>query len=465
MRIPFAVLAALCVAGCDVATIQPRPQQAVAARFSASAPQSGTAADMNWMTQFGDPSLMQLLRLAANASPDLRTAAANVMSARALAGEASAALYPSITGTAQATVEGAQDRGKETSRSALVDASWEIDMFGKVRDTTRASRLRARAEEYDYAGAYVTLAAEVADTYIEYRACRSYEAVYREALKSQQQTLGVTRELVGAGMGAETEVSLASANASSAEISASDQAANCEIVAQSMATLVGAPQNQVRSILGDGASLPATRAFRVSAVPSDMLRQRADVASAEARFAAELLDMRVAKAELYPSLTLGGTVTATNPSSWNFGPALSLPIFDGGQRREAVRGANADAILSAESYRATVLSAIEEVENALTRLNTASRNLDSAASLVAQYQEYFDTTDEEWRVGWTTLLAREEARRQVQSARLTQISQRETVLRQWVALYKAVGGGWQRPTAPATNTATQTPQVDAAPET
>lgn len=447
MRFHYALAAALSVAGCDVATIQPQQQQAVAVQFTSSAPRTGSALDMNWMTRFGDASLMQLLQIAAKSSPDLRSAAANVLSARATAGQSAAELSPTVTGSASGTRAGGEDAATSNSHSALVDASWEIDMFGKAANSSRADRLRARASEYDYAGAYVTLAAEVADAYIEYRACRASEGVYREALQSQRQTLASTRELVGAGMNAATEVALARANASSAEISLSDQAASCEIIAQSMATLVGAPQSQVRGILGDGAGLPAARPFRVTSVPSDMLRQRADVASAEASFAAELLDMRVAKAELYPSLSLGGSVTASTASSWSFGPALNLPIFDGGKSRAAVRGANADAMLAAETYRTTVLEAVEEVENALTRLNTASRNLDSAGAMVGQYQEYFNTADEEWRVGWTTLLDREEARRHVQTAKLTQISQRETLLRQWIALFKAMGGGWERPAA------------------
>ncbi|MFD1796937.1 efflux transporter outer membrane subunit [Paracoccus aurantiacus] len=455
MRFQYAFVAALSVAGCDVPTVEPRPQQAVAAQFTSAVPRSGPALDMNWMTKFGDASLTQLLRLAAQSSPDLRTAAANVLSARAQAGQTAADLYPSVTGQASGTRSGGDDQATGNSHSGLVDASWEVDMFGKLSNSTRADRLRARAEEYDFAGAYVTLAAEVGDAYIEYRACRASEAVYRDAVASQKQTLSSTQELAGSGLSADSELALARANVSSAEISLADQAADCEVVAQSLATLVGAPQNQVRSILGTGSALPIVKGFRVTSVPSDMLRQRSDVAAAEANFAAELLDMKVAKADLYPSLTLDGSVTVTDPSSWSFGPALDLPIFDGGQRREAVRGANADAILAAETYRSTVLTAVEEVENALTRISAASSNVQTAGAMVGQYQEYFNTADEEWRVGWSTLLDREEARRQVQTAQLTQISQRETVLRQWIALYKAVGGGWSRP-APKTQPQTQT---------
>lgn len=109
---------------------------------------------------------------------------------------------------------------------------------------------------------------------------------------------------------------------------------------------------------------------------------------------------------------------------------------------------NAEALSAAETYRSTVLSAVEEAENALTKLNTASRNLGSARTLVEQYTLYFAAIDEEWKAGGISLLDREDARRQLQSAKLTQISQRETMLRQWIALYKSVGGGWNRPPKP-----------------
>jgi NodT family efflux transporter outer membrane factor (OMF) lipoprotein len=271
------------------------------------------------------------------------------------------------------------------------------------------------------------------------------EGVYREALGSQRQTLEATQNLVGAGLRADSDLSLARANVANSEIAHQSQRAECRVLAQSLATVVGVSQDRVDAILARGGGLPAARGFRVAEVPADMLRQRPDVAAAERDFAAALLDVRVAQADLWPSLTLGGSVTLSDPQSWTFGPSLSLPIFDAGQRRNAVRGANADAIIAAETYRATVLTAVAEAEGALTLLNAASRNLRSAGTLVDQYRAYFATVDADWQEGAATLLDREEARRQVQTAQVTLITQRETLIRQWIALYKAVGGGWTPP--------------------
>ncbi|MGP3698214.1 efflux transporter outer membrane subunit [Rhodobacter sp. NSM] len=436
------LLPAVALAACGVATIEPDAAAAVSRHYGTATPEASATLDLGWWSQVGDPQLTRLLTLARNSSPDLKTAAANVLAARATAGQTGADLYPSVTGEVSATVSGGEETSRITSRTGLVDASWEVDLFGRARDATKADTLRARSEEASFAGAYVSLAAEIADGYVRYRACRMVEDVYRDAVTSQIQTLRSTEDLVAAGMSATADRSLARANVASARISLETQKADCTVIAQTIATAAGIPQAEGRAILASGGGLPSARPFKVSSVPADLLRQRPDVVAAELDFSATLLDVDVAKADLYPSLTLGGTVTATDASSWSFGPALSLPIFDGGRRRAAVRSANAEALASAESYRATVFTAVGEVEEALTRLAASEKNLSNAGTLVAEYQDYFDAIDNDWEAGGATLLDREDARRQVQSALITRITQRENLLRQWIALYKAVGGGW-----------------------
>ncbi|KAA8606864.1 hypothetical protein AL036_13040 [Salipiger aestuarii] len=444
------VLCAVCaLAGCGVPVVRPDARQAVAARFDAAVPQAGTDLDVDWWSRVGDTQLTQMLTLSRARSPDLRTAAANVLSARAQAGQSGADLYPDVTGTLSASVDETELAGRTESRSALLDASWEIDLFGKLRNNARAAKVRARAEDVAYAGSYVSLAAEVADGYVDYRACKLAEAEYRDALSSQQDTLTATRSLVDAGMSASSDLSLAQANVANAQITLTSQQADCKVAAQSLSRVVGVSQGQIDALLAKGGGLPSARTFRIASVPADMLRQRPDVIEAEQRFAAALLDMKVARANLYPSLTLSGSVTHSDTRSWSFGPALSLPIFDGGAKRASVGVANSDALIAAENYRSTVLTAVSEVDGALTRLEAARANLTSAETLVQQYQAYFDALDEDWRAGGASLLDREDARRQVQSARITRISQRQALLVQWITLYKAVGGGWVPPTAAA----------------
>jgi multidrug efflux system outer membrane protein len=454
MKTAIALLGACCVlTGCSVALIRPDAEQAVARHYATAVPASGTTLDVNWWSRTGDAQLADMLSLAQANSPDLRSAAASVMAARARAGQSSANLFPDVTTTASSSVSDSKAGGRTNSRTALVDASWEIDLFGQTRNSTRAAVSRAEAEELSYTGSYVSLSAEVANDYVDYRACKLAEAEYRSALASQRDTVSATRSLVDAGLSAPADLSLAQANVASAEINLSNQRADCQVVAQSLTKVVGVTQGQINAILNRGGGLPATRPFRVASVPADMLRQRPDVLEAEKLFAAALLDLKVAQANLFPSLVLGGNVTLSDPTSWTFGPALSLPVLDGGSSRAGVRVANADAITAAESYRATILTAVAEVEGALTRLGAARANLASAENLVKQYQSYFNAVDADWKTGSASLLDREDARRQLQSARITRIGQRKALLVHWITLYKAVGGGWlPTPSADATQT-------------
>ena len=445
MQIFKPLILTLSLAGCSIPIVQPDANQSVAARYTSAVPPASQRLDVDWWTRIGDASLTELLTLAHSQSPDLRTAAARVMSARARVGQSSADLYPEATGEASATVSDGENTARtETSRVGL-DASWEIDLFASARNGLAADQARARSEEASFSGAYVTLAAEVADTYVQYRACRMTERIYSETLSSRRDSLNSTRELFGSGLAPQSDLALARASVATSEISLESQRADCRVLAQSLATVVGVEQTRVDAILANGGGLPGARPFAIAPVPAEMLRQRPDVVAAEYDLAGELLDLKVTQADLYPSLRLNGSVTLSDPSSWSFGPVLSLPIFDAGARQAAVRSANADAIIAAEAYRSAVLNAVAEVEGALTRLSAATANAGSAATLVSQYRAYFEAVDQEWRAGGTTLLDREEAVRLLQSAQITQISQREAQIRQWIALYKAVGGGWVRP--------------------
>jgi NodT family efflux transporter outer membrane factor (OMF) lipoprotein len=440
------IAALILLTGCSAPTVAPDATQPTPTQFSSAAPQGHATLEIDWWSQINDAQLTELQLLAKSGSPDLRSAAAQVMAARARAGQDAEAMWPSLTGQASVTDAQSDTTEQTRTRKAGLDASWEVGLFGRASKAAKAERLRAKAEDFAFAGAHVSLSAEVADAYMQFRACRMIEQVYREAVNSQGETIGATERLVSAGLRAESDLALARANRASARILLDSQEADCRVLAQTLAVLTGSPQDRVDAILAKGFGMPGIKGFRVTEVPADMLRQRPDIAEAELTFAASLRDLGVAKADLFPSLTLGGTVSLAEPSGWSFGPALSLPFLDGGQRRAAVRLANADAIMAAEAYRSAVLAAVAEAEAALTRLNAALRNMGSAGTLVKEYTAYFAAIDADWQAGRVSLLEREDARRQVQTARITQISQQLALSRQWIALYKAMGGGWQRPT-------------------
>lgn len=439
------LISVLALSACAAAIVPPAPQQAVSARFAAGAPQAASAIDLNWWGQFDDAQLTDLLRLADANSPSLRSAAAAVMKARAVAGQGDAGLAPVLTADLARSVTKQADTARATDDTAKFDASWEIDLFGKARQTAEAAHLSAAAEEAAFRGAHVSLSAEVASGFVQYRACMRIEAIYRAALGSQRDTLRATGDLVQAGLAPQSDAALAEASVASAAIALESQTADCRVLAQTLAVSVGVSQGQIDAILSRGGGLPVPRAFRVSSVPAEVLRQRPDIIEAELTFAAALASMGAAQADLFPSLSLGGSITLTDPKSWQFGPALSLPIFDGGAARASLRSAQAEAQIAGESWRKAVLSAVAETEGAMTRLSAARRNGASARKAVAGYQAYFDALDAKWRAGGETLLNRETARRSLQTAQITEVEQREAEILQWIALFKAAGGGWTRP--------------------
>jgi len=431
------------LAGCAGEFTQPQLNRAVTDRYSAPVPQAATTPDQNWWAQFNDDGLNHLLALAYENSPSLQSAAARVVMARASETQSGAGELPSVNADANSTVAGQENTRRSTSHQAGLTASWELDLFAKASSQTRASERRARASEVAYGGAYTSLSAEVADSYVRYRACRQRERVYRQVLASQRETERATGSLVNAGLSTSGDLSLARANAANATVQLENTKADCRIIAQSLTVSTGTTQAQVDEILARGSRLPSPQSFRVSSVPADLLRQRPDIVEAELEFAARVAEIRAARADLYPSLSLSGTLTAAGTNSWSFGPVLNLPIFDGGARRANVVRAQANADLAVQDYRAAVLAGVAEVEGALTRLDTARRTQGQSQRALNNLRAYFETVDANWQAGGESLLNREDARRQYQNAEITVISIREDRLRQWITLYRAMGGGWQ----------------------
>ena len=197
-------------------------------------------------------------------------------------------------------------------------------------------------------------------------------------------------------------------------------------------------------------------------MPADLIRQRPDLASAEYTLKSYYAAIGAALADRFPSLSLSGTIgisatSLTSPiSNWSFGPSLSIPIFDAGRKKAAVNSAQAAYDNQLASYRGLVRKAIKEVEQALVDLDGSTLEIRALSLSADQYRRYTIAIEANWHAGLETLLTLEEARRSAISAQTTLIAQRRDHVRSWIALYKALGGGWQ------INDDTTTQAVDAA---
>lgn len=436
---------------------------ALAGYWHATLPHGGRSSDLQaWWASFKDPSLDGLLRLAELKNPSIQQAVANIDKARATFDSARAGLLPSLDGSASATREGNKGDAINkiaagTVKSGALDSSWELDLFGKIKKQTQAAALRANGEVWSWHDARVSVAAEVGDYYVQYRACRQLERLYRDELASQTETIRATEKSAQSGFTSTGDLALARASAAASSSSLTAQRGDCEILVKSLAQVAGSDELAIRQLLDRGNNrIPQPSAVRVTAIPAQVLRQRPDVTALEAEVAATIADVGAAKADLYPSLSLSGSISVSQSTvtgrslPWSFGPALSIPLFDGGTKRAAVRSSIADYDLAVANYKSGVLTAVADVETALVRVDTALRRIGDAKTAADNYQSYFRSVDQNWKSGGVSILDREEARRSAQSAAITLIEIRRDAVRYWIALYKSLGGGWSAPiVAPA----------------
>lgn len=452
----FALIPAVLL-GCAAVGPEYRPTPPPAPlKWEAALPHGGQQAKLSdWWSQFNDPVLTGLIAEAEASSPTMTMAAARIAEARAALTVSEASTLPAVNGSTAASRTnnlGNAPLIPHTIGSVAVDAAWELDLFGSVRRSTEAADARLAARKFEWHGARVSLAAEVAGSYVGYRACRQLEAAFARDAASRVETEQLTRILAEAGFIALADRELARAGLADARSELENQKAACEISIKSMVALIGLTETELRARLDGGtasAQLPVPAAFTVEAVPLRALSQRPDLAATERGLAAASADVGIAEANRYPRLTLSGNISLAsvlggiNIQSWSFGPALSLPLFDAGKRAAGVQAAEARLAQQRAAYEAAVRAAVNEVEQALVNLDSARRREADASAAVAGYANYYLATETNWRAGSVSLLSLEEARRNANNAERKLIALQRMRVQNWISLYKALGGGWQ----------------------
>ena len=306
------------------------------------------------------------------------------------------------------------------------------------------------AREADWHDARVSLTAEVATDYVDYRACRIKQAYYEEQAASQERSDALTQLSARIGFTAPADARLTEASTASTRATALAQATECEVLVKTLVALTGIEEVPLRRTLAqDQPALPRTEGLRVETVPADLLRQRPDIVAAERALASTSALIGVAEAARWPSLTLSGSVSLakTQGSSltapWSFGPALTLPIFDGGTISANIKSARADYDSALATYRQTVRDAVMEVEQALVRLDSVAERETALQKSAEGYRAYFKATEQNRKAGGASVLDLEPARRSAITTEIRLIELQQNRLEYWIALYKAVGGGWQ----------------------
>ena len=443
-----------------------RPEPATPVQWQAPLPHGGSTVTLaQWWSQFDDPLLTRLIAAAQQVSPSIASAVSRIEQSRATRVAAGAGLGPTLDLQGQLG-RGIQELGVPLSatQSFGLQASWELDLFGGQRAAAGATQARLESAQAEWHDARVSVAAEVAARYTELRACEAQLVLVRADAASRAATAHLTGLANSGGFRSPADAALARASASQGRVDVTQRRAQCDLHVKALVALTGMPEPALREAMTTTqAQLPRPAQFAVDSVPAQALAQRPDLLSAERELAAASADVTQARALRLPRVSLSGTIAAarvdTGPLSnngtlWTVGPiAVSLPIFDGGVRLANVEAARARLAYATSSYRAKLRAAVHEVEDALVTLQgTAERSLDAQGAADDFHTSYLATETRE-RGGLASLFELEDARRtDVRSQTALIDLQRERVLA-WIALYRALGGGWSATEQPPTSAA------------
>lgn len=442
------------------ASSEPPPQ------WYAPLPHNGRVADLtSWWQQLDDPVLVELIESAQAASPTVAAAASRIQQARATRIAAGAALLPTLD------AQGSAQRGNQpplplaTTLQAGLQTTWEIDLFGANRAAAGAAQSRLVGARAGWHEARVSVAAETANSYVSLRTCRQQVVVAQNDAISRAETARLADLSTRAGFTAPATAALARASAAEGAARATQQRAQCEVELKALVALTSVPEPQLQAKLARPWIEPSqAAALAVSAVPAKVLAQRPDVYRAEREVAAASGDVGSAQAQRFPRLSLSGSIAAgvvrtggvtADAQTWSIGPlALTLPIFDGGRRAANVAAAQARYEEAASAYAARVRQAVREVEEALVNLESARLRTQDARSAMEGYRVSFAATEARYRSGLASLVELEDARRTALAAETAWVTLQRERVAAWIALYRALGGGWTRPeeqasTAPA----------------
>jgi NodT family efflux transporter outer membrane factor (OMF) lipoprotein len=425
-----------------------------------------------WWWNFDDPQLNSLIERAIDSNIDVKLAEARIRQARASRGVVASAFWPTVNTNASYTrsdtgrganvqVTTTPGGGTSTARistgkdlyAAGLDAAWELDIFGGVRRDIEASEADIQAAIEDRRDVLVTLTSEVALNYLDLRGFQRQLAIARQNLAAQQYTADLTRRRQRGGFVSALDVAQADAQvaATLSQIPLLEQSARQAIYSLSV-LLAREPAALVEELSSGGAIPPVPPEVPVG-LPSDLLRRRPDVRRAEAQLHAATARIGVATADLFPRFSLSGALNVQgskvkdlanwNNAFWSFGPAVSWPLFSAGRIRSNIGVQNALTDQALLSYEQTVLTALQEVENALVAYAQEQQHREALRDAVAANRRAVDLAQLLYSQGQTGFLDVLTAQRSLYASEDALVQSERTIATNLVALYKGLGGGWE----------------------
>ena len=456
-----ASLLTILLAGCVSGPDHVPPQMPLPAKFEEGGSKSnGDVVTAEWWTAYRDKQLNGLVAHGLRENLDVLQALESINSASANVTVAGAGGLPSLTVGASHTVSGEKGRlrttvGTTNTSGGDASLSWLLDFFGQYRRSRESAIASLGAAYATGDNAKLTLLKDLVESYIDARYYQERIALSKASLKSRQQTYELTQLQLKAGAASRLDVVQAEGLVQSTKSDIPGLEKSFTESAHHIATLIGMPASALMGELQKSAGQPVFRGDLHAGIPADLIRNRPDIRKAERELAAAVANIGAAEAQLYPSISLSGSISPSwvkssgasgaSLTSWSFGPSLSLPIFDGGTLRANVDIEKSDAKTQYLAWKAAVLNGVEEVENALTAVRCDTQTLEPLRRQVQAAQESLALSTVSYKDGASSLLDVLDAQRSVSDAQASLAATVQQVAKDYVDLYVAIGAGYLEP--------------------
>ena len=467
------VVSALCLglaAGCSVGPNYHPPKLATPSTWSAplaGGETNGQVAALTWWKNFNDPCLNSLVDRVVRSNLDLTLASARVREARAQYRIVAARLGPSVGAS------GSYARQKQSENQPIIgslqipdyvpfennvyqagfDAAWEIDVFGGTRRAVEAGKADVAAAEFGLQHVWITLVSEAARNYVELRGHQQQLAIAKKNMSAQEQALGITRDRFRNGLTTDLDVQQAATLLATTRSEIPALESRIESSIHRLSILIGQPPGALCEELSPPSPVPVASSGVPVGLPSELLLRRPDIQRAERQLAAATARIGVATADLFPKFSLTGvagfqSVSVSDwftqgSSFWSVGPTVQWRIFDSGRIRANIRLHDARQEQALAAYEQTALNAFEEVENSLVAYAKEQERQRALEEAVRSSADSLHLANQLYTSGLASFLNVLDAERSLYRTEEALTHSRSTVTQNLIALYKALGGGWE----------------------
>jgi len=414
-----------------------------------------------WWNRFNDPVLTDLVGRALATNRTLAVAELKIREARARLGIARAPLLPGVDaragyrryGQSQNAMVVPMGNIDENNFQTGFDAVWELDLFGGVRRQVEAAESGWQATIAARDQVWVSLAAEVAQTYVSYRTTRQRLVVARENLALQQATLEIIESRFSSGIGSELPVHQARYNLENTRAQIPSLEASCEELANTLSVLVGELPGGWGELLAAEQAIPSADRLMLAGIPAEQIRLRPDVRQAERQVAVQSAKIGVATADLYPKFRLNGSIGLESLEAkdlfdggkslaYSLGPQISWAIFRGGSIRKAIVAQTAIQEQAVANYEQTVLGAVKEVRDALVAYEKEYARHAALTAAVDAARKAESLSEDLYKNGLTDFNNVLDAQRSLLALQEQETFSRGRIATELIRVYKALGGGW-----------------------